>query len=231
MGNQQQPVMPTLSRIDCINWVLDLLGSARTNFGESQASYAIAVADMAERLFISRYKGGRDFLTDKQRLNLELLWRVALISHLQLYNAATFDDIRVRSNVEVASYLPFVNPDTRFPVFERTHNFLVMLGSATNLAHLVALARVYVAIEAIGEDVSGFESQDVLWELAEMLKQLKKVTHWSNYTYNKWNKCKNIVNSWGLQEVLTLNLSNPFLSWNIDFTKEHNDLKQVFELD
>lgn len=230
MGNQP-PVMPTLSRIDCINWVLDLLGSARTNFGESQASYAIAVADMAERLFLSRYKGGRDFLTDKQILDLELLWRVALISHLQLYNAATFDDIRIRSNVEVAGYLPFVNPDTRFPVFERTHNFLIMLGSATNLAKLVALARVYVAIQAIGEDVSRFETQDVLWELAEMLKQLKKVIHWSNYTYNMWEKCKHIVNSWGLQEVLTLNVSNPFLSWNIDFTKEHNDLKQIFEID
>lgn len=227
----QPAVIPTLSRIDCINWVIDLLGSARTNFGESQANYAMAVADEAERLFLSRYKGGKDFLTDKQRLNLELLWRVAMISHLQLYNAATFDDIRLRANTEVAGYLPFVNPDTRYPVFERTRNFLIMLGSATNLAKLVALARTYVAIEAIGEDVSQFKSQDILWELAEMLKQLKKVTHWSNYAYNKWNKCKHIVNSWGLQEKLTLNVSNPFLSWNIDFSKEHNDLKQIFEID
>lgn len=228
-GNRS--VKKTFTRTDCVQYTAKLLGSARTGFGPSRLDYAMAVADEAESLYLSRYKAEKQALPEEEQLNAEIIWITSMLAVAQAFTHITFEDIMNLTNVEIAGYINIVNPDTRLPVFERIKKFLIMLASGTNLAKLIALAKQTAAIKMIGDDTSAVKDPAYLYELAECLKHLNPVTKWSRKVYREWEVCRNIVNAWGLQRRIPWQTSRPFLHWSLDFTKEHNDLKLIFELD
>ena len=231
MGNQSSTVVETLNRSDCIKWAASLLGAARTWFGVSQLTFATEVADKAEDFYLSRYRVRvKEALPSDQLLEVEMMWHIALMSNLQLFNSVSYEDVLNKYDAEIASYLFLVNPDMRMPVFERTRRYLTNLYNGTNLAKLIVLTRQIVTINMIGEAAPD-KNPDALYELAECLKQLKPVANWSKKMLDEWNHCKHIVNAWGFQNLVPVRCKKPYLSWNLDFTKTQNDLKQLFELD